>query len=89
MKTIAVSIDEDLLASIDRIARGQPSSRRGRGPRGGRRPNRSEVIRDAVREFVRRRQQRQEEARERQVIAKHRDRLARQLEAPVGEQAER
>jgi Arc/MetJ-type ribon-helix-helix transcriptional regulator len=82
-------MDEDLLASIDRIARGQPSSRRGRGARGGRRPNRSEVIRDAVREFVRRRQQRQEEARERQVIATHRDRLARQLEALVGEQAER
>jgi metal-responsive CopG/Arc/MetJ family transcriptional regulator len=86
MKTIAVSIDEDLLAAIDRVARRRRPSRRGQPA--ARRPNRSEVIREAVREFLGHRERREQESRDRQVLAAHRTRLARQLEALVGEQAE-
>jgi metal-responsive CopG/Arc/MetJ family transcriptional regulator len=84
MKTIAVSIDERLLEGIDRIARRR--SARGSG-RTRRRPNRSQVIREAVRDFLLRGERRERESVERRVLAAHRDRLSRQLEALVGEQA--
>jgi len=63
------------------------AGRHGRGR--ARRPNRSEVVRDAVREFVSRQQRQRQETRDREVVAAHRDRLARQLEALVNEQDER
>ena len=85
MKTIAVSIDEDLLAAVDRVARHRRPSRR--GGTAARRSNRSEVIREAVREFLWHRQRRERESKDRDVLAAHRVRLARQLEALVGEQA--
>jgi metal-responsive CopG/Arc/MetJ family transcriptional regulator len=87
MKTIAISIDEELLDQVDDIARARRSSHRGRRPR-ARRPNRSEVIRDAVRAFVRREQRGRQESQERRALSAHRARLARQLEALVGEQAQ-
>jgi metal-responsive CopG/Arc/MetJ family transcriptional regulator len=85
MKTIAISIEEELLGRVDRLARARRSSPGG-GRTRGRRPNRSEVIRDAVREFVLRQHRQQEEARDREVLATHRRRLSRQLEALVPEQ---
>ncbi len=88
MKTIAISIEEELLGQVDRLARARRASRAGGSTR-ARRPNRSEVVRDAVREFVSRAQRQRQENRDREVVAAHRDRLARQLEALVGEQEER
>jgi metal-responsive CopG/Arc/MetJ family transcriptional regulator len=88
MKTIAISIEEDLLDRLDRLARARHAARDSRSTR-ARRPNRSEVVRDAVREFVLRQHRQQQEIRDREVVAAHRDRLARQLEALVKEQDER
>jgi metal-responsive CopG/Arc/MetJ family transcriptional regulator len=85
MKTIAVSIDERLLEGIDRIATRRSSS--GGSGRRRRRPNRSQVIREAVREFLLRGEHRERESLEHRVLAAHRDRLSRQLEGLVGEQA--
>jgi metal-responsive CopG/Arc/MetJ family transcriptional regulator len=82
MKTIAISIDDALLAHIDRLARqARPAGSR-------RRPNRSEVIREAVLELLRRRQQSERESREREILSRHRKKLQRQLEALVPEQEE-
>jgi metal-responsive CopG/Arc/MetJ family transcriptional regulator len=83
MKTIAISIEESLLVTIDRIAR---QARGGVGAK--RRPNRSEVIREAVLDFILRRQRAQRESRERLVLSRHRKKLQRQLEALVPEQEE-
>jgi metal-responsive CopG/Arc/MetJ family transcriptional regulator len=87
MKTIAVSIDSKTLAIIDRMATrsagGRPSGRRA-----GMRPNRSELVRIALHEFVARHQQLDREASDRAILAKHRALLARQNEALVAEQAE-
>lgn len=82
MRTIAISIEESLLANIDRIAR-QAGRTAGR-----RKPNRSEVIRQAVLDFIDRRKQSEREARERAILAKHRKKLDRQLEVLVPEQEE-
>jgi metal-responsive CopG/Arc/MetJ family transcriptional regulator len=84
MKTIAISIDEDTLAALDRVAR--PRSRAGRARRGGQ-PTRSELVRQAVQEFLARREQREREERERAIWARHRDRLEREARALVREQA--
>lgn len=81
MKTIAISIEESLLATIDKIARQGRS-----GP--SRRPNRSEVIREAVLDFIERRRRTERESRERAVLSRHRKKLQRQLEALVPEQEE-
>jgi metal-responsive CopG/Arc/MetJ family transcriptional regulator len=87
MKTIAVTIDSRTLAIIDRMATrsvgGRPAGRRA-----GKRPNRSELVRIALQEFVARHQQLDREARDRAILAKHRALLARQAEALVAEQAE-
>jgi metal-responsive CopG/Arc/MetJ family transcriptional regulator len=87
MKTIAVTIDSKTLAIIDRMATrsagGRPATRRG-----DRRPNRSELVRVALQEFVARHQQLDREARDRAILAKHQALLARQAEALVAEQAE-
>ena len=71
MKTIAISIDEETLARVDRVA--------------GR--NRSRLLREAVREHVARLERLAEEAREVEVIRRHRRRLARQAAALVRAQA--
>ena len=76
MKTIAISIDEPTLEALDRFARRQ------RVPR-----KRSELVREAVAEFLARRERLEQEAGERAAIAKHRRLLARQAKALVAEQA--
>jgi len=76
MKTIAITIDDDTLKRVDRLA----------GARGGGR-NRSHVIRQAVREYVRRAEQMTEDEREARIVKQHRGRLARQARVLVRQQA--
>lgn len=76
MKTIAISIDEPTLGALDRLAR-----------KGRVRGKRSQLVREALVEFLARRQDQEQEALERAAIAKHRSLLARQAKAMVAEQA--
>ena len=85
MKTIAVSIDESTIEALGRITRDAARRRGGRG-RGAKTPNRSELVRKALREFLERRERAEREASERLTIARHRELLARQAAALVGEQ---
>jgi len=71
MKTIAITIDETVLARIDRVAAG----------------NRSRVIRDAVADYLARLDRGVAEAAEAAVLRRHRARLARQAAAAVRVQA--
>lgn len=74
MRTIAITIDEDTLAAIDRL------SDAGR--------SRSELVREALREYLLRREQRlREDDVDRRIIAEHREDLARSAEALVRDQA--
>jgi len=73
MKTIAITIDEDLLGRVDRLACG----------------NRSLVVREAVAQYVTRRERETAEAHEDTVIRRHRRRLAREAAALVRTQAKR
>jgi metal-responsive CopG/Arc/MetJ family transcriptional regulator len=75
MKTIAITIDEETLARVDRLA--------GRG--GGK--NRSQVIRRAVHDYVSRAERMAEHEREDAIVRRHRARLARQAAALVRQQA--
>ena len=90
MKTIAISIDEATLTGLDRLARS--AERPGRSTRGsGRREeggNRSRIVRQALKEFLQRRESLQRDEREKRIYAKHRRLVTRQAEALVGEQAE-
>jgi metal-responsive CopG/Arc/MetJ family transcriptional regulator len=76
MKTIAVSIDEPTLVALDRLAQ-----------KGRVRGKRSELVREALAEFLARREDQEREALERTAISKHRSLLARQAKAMVAEQA--
>jgi metal-responsive CopG/Arc/MetJ family transcriptional regulator len=77
MKTIAITIDEDILERLDRLAdQGHQIPR-----------NRSRVIREAVREYVSRLERLAQEEQEAAVVRRHRGRLARQASALVREQA--
>ncbi len=76
MKTIAISIDEPTLSALDRLAQ-----------KGRVRRKRSELVREALVEFLARREILAQEAMERAVITKHRMRLAWQTTAMVAEQA--
>ena len=71
MKTIAITIEADLLERVDRLAG----------------KNRSKAIRQAVREYVVRLEQDAEDACEAAVVRRHRSRLARQARELVREQA--
>jgi len=83
MKTIAISIDEESLAAVDRLA--QAAGRRV----GGRKvANRSEVVRRAVREFIGRQRKHEREERDRRILGTHRDQIERQAASLVAEQAE-
>ena len=73
MKTIAITIDDALLERMDRL--------------GGR--NRSLMVRDAVTQYVGRREREAAEAAEDGVIRRHRRRLAREAAALVRAQAKR
>jgi len=75
MKTIAITIDEAMLESLDRLAGSHDA------------PNRSKVIRAAVGEYLLRLARVAEEERERDVFRRHRGRLQRQAAALVKEQA--
>jgi metal-responsive CopG/Arc/MetJ family transcriptional regulator len=87
MKTIAVSIDDQTLDGLDRWMRGIGATRR---PAGGKRPggNRSKIVRLALREFLERQESLRRNERDRSVLATHRQLIARQAKALVGEQAE-
>ncbi len=76
MKTIAITIDEDMLKRIDRIVALNAVAR-----------NRSQVIRQAIQEFIARLERLAEEEREREIFRRQRQRLARQADALVKEQA--
>jgi len=73
MKTIAITIDEALLARMDRLGEG----------------NRSLMVREAVAQYIVRREREAEEALEDAVIRRHRTRLAREAAALVRAQAKR
>ena len=77
MKTIAITIDESMLNRVDRLAARRDQSG----------TNRSQVIRQAVREYVSRVERVAEEEREAAIIRRHGRRLARQASALVREQA--
>lgn len=77
MRTIAITIDENILERIDRLVAKQAG---GSG-------NRSQVIRKAVQEYLTQIERLAEEERERQILKKYRSRLARQAAALVKEQA--
>jgi metal-responsive CopG/Arc/MetJ family transcriptional regulator len=83
MKTIAISIDEASLAAVDRLA--QAAGRRRSGRKG---PNRSEVVRQALREFLARRRRHEREERDRRILSEHRDEIERQAASLVAEQAD-
>jgi metal-responsive CopG/Arc/MetJ family transcriptional regulator len=74
MKTIAISIDEASLSALDRLARG------------GR--NRSELVRQAVAELVKRLERERREALERKALARSRKALSRETAALMADQAE-
>jgi metal-responsive CopG/Arc/MetJ family transcriptional regulator len=76
MKTIAIAIDEDMIALIDEVVRKSAQT-----------TNRSRVIRAAVKDFVAKELQRDREAREREILRKHRARLEREARALISEQA--
>jgi metal-responsive CopG/Arc/MetJ family transcriptional regulator len=76
MKTIAISIDEPTLDALDRLVQ-----------KGRVRGKRSELVREALVEFLARRQGLEHEAIERAAIKQHRSLLARQAKAMVAEQA--
>lgn len=77
MKTIAITIENDTLESIDEFARKSPR-------RGG---SRSGIIRMAIREFLTKQRQRDREAQEQEIFKRHRKRLERQARALISEQA--
>jgi metal-responsive CopG/Arc/MetJ family transcriptional regulator len=77
MKTIAVTIDEPTLRRLDHFV----------GSQGAHWKSRSEVIRQAVQQFVARQERAAEEEREREIFRKHRARLSRQAAALLKEQA--
>lgn len=79
MKTIAITIDEASLAAVDRLAR--TAARRD-----GRRSNRSQILRQAVCEFLDRHTRAQSERNDGRIFASTRRRIARQAEALVAEQ---
>ena len=72
MKTIAISVDEDMLRRIDGLGTGV---------------NRSQLIRKAVQEYLAHLERVAEEEREREIFKRHRRKLERQAIALVKEQA--
>ena len=76
MKTIAITIDEGTLRSVDELVARSEHLR-----------SRSAVVRTALREFAERERRRQAEERDRAVFRKHRGRLSRQARALIAEQA--
>lgn len=77
MKTIAITIDENVLRRIDRFVALNEAAFR----------NRSQIIRQAVQEYIERLERLAEEEREREIFRRNRKRLAGQAAALVKEQA--
>lgn len=77
MKTIAITIDEPTLKRVDKLTSDAHFRFR----------NRSEVIRKAVEQFVKRLEREAEEERETEIFHRHRSRLNRQAVALIKEQA--
>ena len=77
MKTIAITIEEDDLRRIDNLAGSMP----------GRSLNRSQFIREAVRDYLERIERAAEEKREREIFKRNRNRLHQQATALIKEQA--
>ena len=78
MKTIAITIGEDMLRRIDAISRAKSEAG----------TNRSQFIREAIKAHVAMIEKVREEERERQILKRHRNRLHRQAMALIKEQAE-
>jgi metal-responsive CopG/Arc/MetJ family transcriptional regulator len=76
-------MDEAMLAALDRVAKGRGK----RALRGGR-PNRSQMVRQAVSEFLARHARGEAESAEWEVWLANLDRINRQSAALVAEQAE-
>lgn len=76
MKTIAITIDEDILRRIDDVAAGQ----------GKLAVNRSKFIREAVKDHLARIERASEEEREREIFRRNRSRLHKQAVALIKEQ---
>ncbi|MGH9372338.1 MAG: CopG family ribbon-helix-helix protein [Vicinamibacterales bacterium] len=79
MKTIAITIDEDMLNRLDRLL--------DRGSGGAARRSRSRLIREAVNEYLLRHERQAAEEREAAIISRHRVRLVQQARAAIREQA--
>ncbi len=77
MKTIAITIDERMLQQIDHLVAENLTAAR----------NRSQIIRQAIKDFVTRQERLTEEEREREIFRRQRSRLAKQADALVKEQA--
>lgn len=75
MKTIAITIEDETLERVDRLAASSGST------------NRSKIIRLAVDEYLTRLERAAREARERESLRRHAKRLARETAALVKEQA--
>lgn len=78
MKTIAITIDDASLKRLDHLVASQESAWR----------SRSELVRQALRDFLDCIEREREEKRETEVFRLHRDRLRRQAAALVKDQAE-
>jgi metal-responsive CopG/Arc/MetJ family transcriptional regulator len=76
MKTIAITIDDDTLRRIDELTESSSSAE-----------NRSQFIREAVRERLGQIERLNEEKREKEIFRRNRQRLQRQALALIKEQA--
>jgi len=76
MKTIAITVEEEMLTRIDELATSS-----------GRFSSRSALVRDALADYLARERRLVEEERERGLLRKHKRSLDRELEALVEEQA--
>jgi metal-responsive CopG/Arc/MetJ family transcriptional regulator len=79
MKTIAITIEEDTLKRIDVVVAHEGQAR----------ANRSQFIRDAIKDYLTRTEKEKEEEREREIIKRNRSKLHRQAVALIKEQARR
>jgi len=84
MRTIAITIDEAAFVALERLRTAGHSGRRSR--RSG--SSRSEIVRRAIHDYLARQAKQDREAHDRRVLAAHREALAHQAEALVGEQVE-
>jgi metal-responsive CopG/Arc/MetJ family transcriptional regulator len=77
MKTIAISIDDRTLATLDRLARKDVRGRK----------NRSEIFRRAIEELAQRLEREEREERDAAAYRRHKKQFAREAAALIAEQA--